>query len=67
MESKDGKGCNVIMELKRSNSESQLESDARKAIQQLREKDYAHDLKGQTILYGISFFGKVPHIVSEKL
>ena len=67
MESKDGKGCNVIMELKRSNGESQLEQDARKAIQQIREKDYAHDLKGQTILYGISFYGKVPHIVSEKL
>ena len=67
MESKDGKGCNVIMELKRSNSESQLEQDARKAIQQIREKDYAHDPKGQTILYGISFYGKVPHIVSETL
>ncbi len=67
MKCKDGKGCNIVMELKRSKSESQLEQDARDAIKQIREKDYAHGLEGQTILYGISFYGKEPHIVSEML
>ena len=67
MKCKDGKGYNIVMELKKSNSESQLESDARKATQQIRGKDYAHGLEGQTILYGISFYGKEPHIVSEML
>ncbi len=67
MENRNGTGCNIIMELKRSKSESQLEQDAKDAIQQIRKKDYAQGLKGQTILYGISFYGKEPRIVSEML
>ena len=67
MESKSGTGCNVVMELKRSDSEGHLEQDAKKAIEQIRDRDYAQGLKGQTILYGISFLGKRPYIVSETL
>jgi len=67
MENKSGTGCNVIMELKRSDSESRLESDAKKALEQIKDRDYAQGLKGQTILYGISFLGKKPYIVSETL
>ncbi len=67
MKCKDGKGYNIVMELKKSKSKSQLEQDAKEAIQQIREKDYAHGLEGQTILYGISFYGKEPHIASEML
>ncbi len=67
MENKSGTGCNIIMELKRSDSESRLESDAKKALEQIKDRDYAQGLKGQTILYGISFLGKKPYIVSETL
>ena len=67
MERKVGSGYNVIMELKRSEDQDSLQADAEKAMTQIREKDYAHGMSGQTILYGISFFGKVPHIISEML
>ncbi len=67
MENKSGTGCNIIMELKRSDSENRLESDARKALEQIRDRDYAQGLKGQTVFYGISFLGKRPYIVSETL
>ena len=55
------------MELKRSDSEDSLPADAEKAMTQIRERDYAHGLKGQTILYGIAFCGKVPHIISSMI
>ena len=67
MERKSGSGPNVVMELKRSDGESSLQTDAERAMAQIKGRDYAHGLEGRTILYGISFFGKVPYIVSEVL
>ncbi|MCQ2079561.1 MAG: ATP-binding protein [archaeon] len=67
MERRVGSGYNVIMELKRSDSEDSLPADAEKAMTQIRERDYAHGLEGRTILYGISFYGKVPHIISDMI
>jgi hypothetical protein len=56
---------NIVMELKRSDSESSLEHDAEVALSQIMEKDYIHGLSGNTILYGISFKGKQPFIMSK--
>ena len=36
-------------------------------MEQIREKDYMHGLKGETILYGICFDKKVPVIESERI
>ena len=58
---------NIVMELKRSDSESSLEHDAEMALSQIMEKDYIHGLSGDTILYGISFKGKQPFIVSKTI
>ncbi len=58
---------NIVMELKRSDSESSLEHDAEVALSQIMEKDYIHGLSGNTILYGISFKGKQPFIVSKTI
>lgn len=67
MKKKRGAGCNVIMELKRTDNESSLESEAKKALEQIRDRDYAHGLEGKTLLYGISFCGKVPFVLSDQL
>ena len=67
MQNNGGKGCNIIMELKKSKSRNQLEHDAEEAIKQIMSRDYAHGLKGQTVIYGIAFFGKEPHIISDVL
>jgi hypothetical protein len=67
MERRTGTGCNVVMELKRSDSEDLRGHDAEEAIVQIREKDYARGLTGETVLYGVAFFGKEPLIVSEML
>lgn len=42
-----------------------LESLAEAALRQIRERDYAHGLRGTTILYGMAFRGKTPAVVSE--
>lgn len=42
-----------------------LESLADAALRQIRERDYAHGLRGTTILYGMAFMGKTPAVASE--
>ena len=61
-----GPGVNIVVELKRSRKESDLKSDAEKAMAQIHEKDYAHGLKGRTILYGTSFYSKSLLIIAEE-
>ena len=58
---------NIVIELKRSDSESSLQHDAERALIQIMKKDYIHGLSGDTIVYGISFCGKEPKIVSERI
>ena len=64
-----GNGPNVVIEIKRSISnsptEEQMTSLAMKALEQIRERDYTHGMNGPTILYGIAFCRKTPTIVSE--
>ena len=67
MEKKRAFDINVVMELKRCKDESDLESESALALKQIEEKEYHYDLKGRTILYGISFCGKEPYIVSKVL
>ena len=62
-----GPGCNVVVEIKRSDDAGSRERDAAGAIRQIREKYYARGLNGPTVLYGVAFFGKEPLIVSEML
>ena len=35
--------------------------------EQIKEKDYTHGLKGNTLLYGIAFRNKRPTVVSERI
>ena len=67
LKSSSSKYPNIVMELKRSDSESSLEHDAEVALSQIMEKDYIHGLSDDTILYGISFKGKQPFIVSKTI
>jgi hypothetical protein len=64
-------GCpHVVIELKRSNTDdndNKVLEDATRALTQIKEKDYGFGLKGEIILYGISFRGKEPKILSEKM
>ena len=62
-----GPGCNLVLELKKSDDEKDLEKDAERAMQQILDRDYAHGLEGKTLLYGISFHSKKPYIVSKTL
>ncbi len=67
MTKKKGIGPNVVIELKRSENDRCLEHDAQAALQQIKDKDYAHGLEGKTILYGVAFSGKQPFIISEEI
>ena len=67
LRSASSKNPNIVIELKRSDSESSLQHDAEMALSQIMERDYIHGLSGETILYGISFKGKQPFIVSKTI
>jgi len=61
---------NVVIELKRTPidaSDVKAESDAEKALQQIKDRDYCHGMTGDTLLYGISFRNKAPTIVYERI
>ena len=61
---------NIVIELKRTSidaSDAKAESDAGKALQQIKDRDYTHGMTGRTLLYGISFRNKMPLIVSEEM
>ena len=67
MTRKKGNSPNIVIELKKSENSRCLEHDAQAALQQIKDKDYAHGLEGKTILYGIAFSGKEPFIISEEI
>ena len=61
---------NIVMEIKRPNtniSNDMAENVAKKALEQIKDRDYIHGLSGDTILYGIAFRNKIPTIVSERI
>ncbi len=64
---KKGDSPNIVIELKISDDKKHLEHDAQTALNQIKDRDYAHGLEGKTILYGIAFSGKEPFIISEEI
>ncbi len=56
----------MIIELKKSAEEKDLEADACAGLRQIHEKGYYLGMKGTILLYGISFLGKIPFIVHER-
>ena len=59
---------NIVIEIKRipiDSSDEVAEASARKALEQIRERDYIHGLEGSTLLYGIAFRNKRPTALSE--
>ena len=70
LERKYGDFPNIVIEIKRVPTESSDEtssSKAKEALEQIKEKNYTHGLKGNTLLYGIAFRNKRPTVVSERL
>lgn len=65
MERVRGNGPNVVIEVKKADPGEDADTLARKALEQIRERDYAHGLAGRTLLYGIAFSGKRPSVASE--
>lgn len=64
-----GPGPNILMEIKRRKKGSSgisMDDLALSALKQIRERNYASGLKGETILYGIAFDGKVPYVAMER-
>ena len=55
----------IILELKRSRKEDDLEADAERALKQIHDRKYYAGLKGDVILYGISFWSKFPCVRSD--
>ena len=55
----------IILELKVSDSMEGLEDSARDAIDQIHQKKYYLGMKGDVILVGLAFCGKVPFGVTE--
>ena len=61
-----GDGSNVVIELKKSRTESSTEVDAKAALAQIRSSRYTAELHGPTLLYGVSFFKKNPCVVLDE-
>lgn len=57
----------IILELKMSDSESSLVSDAEEGIGQIHRKRYYNEMSGGVMLYGIAFWGVVPKVASQRI
>ena len=55
----------MIMNIKRSKSNT-MADDAARALEQIVDRDYTFGLRGDAILYGITFKGKETKVLSEK-
>ena len=70
LERRHGDSPNIVIEIKRvqtDSSDDAAEAAAMKALQQIKERDYLHGLKGRTLLYGIAFRNKKPTVLSERM
>ena len=67
MRPRDGSVRPTIMELKVSDRESSLEADAEGGIRQIHDRRYYNMMKGEVLLYGISFWGVIPKVVVERI
>ena len=57
----------IIMELKVSDTEKSLDSEASEGLRQIHERRYYHGMHGEVILYGMAFWGVVPKVFSERI
>ncbi len=57
----------IIIELKKSDREADLEKDAVVGLAQIHERKYYMGMKGTVLLYSISFWGKVPFVKHERI
>ena len=57
----------MIFELKVADSEASLGPEAERALAQIHERKYYLGMTGRVMLYGMSFWGKVPRIKLEVL
>lgn len=67
MRPRNGSDPVIIFELKVSRTEGSLDSDARDAVGQIHDRRYYLGMNGRVLLYGISFWGKVPRVVMETM
>ena len=67
MEPKAAGRAGMIIELKKVDSEAELEGAASAALSQIHEKRYYLGMRGTVLLYGISFCGKIPCVKHERL
>ena len=67
MEPKAAGRAGIIIELKKVDSEAELEGAADSALSQIHEKRYYLGMHGPVLLYGISFCGKIPFVRHERL
>ena len=70
LERRYGNFPNIVIEIKRvptDSSDDSAGSAAESALEQIRNRDYIHGLKGETLLYGIAFRNKRPTVISERL
>ena len=67
MEPKAAGRAGMIIELKKVDSEAELECAADSALSQIHEKRYYLGMRGTVLLYGISFCGKIPCVKHERL
>ena len=67
MEPKAAGRAGMIIELKKVDSEAELECAASAALSQIHEKRYYLGMHGTVLLYGISFCGKIPFIRHDRL
>ncbi|MBR7152457.1 MAG: AAA family ATPase, partial [Candidatus Methanomethylophilaceae archaeon] len=70
LERRHGDSPNIVIEIKRVQTDSSdhvAEAAAMKALQQIKERDYLHGLRGRTLLYGIAFRNKKPTVLSERM
>ena len=57
----------MIIELKKSDMEADMEKDAAAGLSQIHERKYYMGMKGTVMLYSISFWGKVPFVKHERV
>ena len=70
LERRYGNIPNIVIEIKRvptNSSDDVAESAAKKALEQIRDKDYLHGLTGDTLLYSIAFRNKKPTVLSKRM
>ena len=69
MTSKDVRCPHIVMELKKTKSDSPdvWQSEAEGALQQIKDRKYHNGLTGRILLYGICFHGKEAKVIMEEI